>query len=152
MTGKDAAKLGAAVAIIALAVVLYVVRSRSADSEAEEGVTYWYCTTAQKYFELKGEEQATRMRMAHAGATSEPGGDGVALRRRSGGMITQAMSPFSKDWTGVPALKCEDCGEVFALDTDRKTQSICPKCQWNPATRQKGVSQGGPPQGAQPDE
>lgn len=151
MTGKDAAKLGTAVAVIALAVVLYVVRSRSADAEGEDATTYWYCTKTQKFFELKGEEQTTKMRTARTSPSADPGGEGVAVRRRPGAMITQALSPYNKDWTGAPALKCEDCGEVFALDIEHNKQSICPKCQWNPATKKKGVSQGGLPQGSEGD-
>ena len=141
MTGKDAAKLGFAVAIIAVAITLYVMRSNSADAQGDAGGQIWFCTKTKKAFELKGAELASKVRSARRVVAPPTGDGGPGVRRPAAGVVTQAMSPFTKDWTGVPAIKCGDCGEVFPLETERAKQAICPKCQWNPATGKKGAGE-----------
>lgn len=138
MNSKDILKIGAALVIIGAAVGLFVVRSRATseqDGAAEGEVSHFYCVKAKKFFELHGEELDGRQKMVALKDVPQP--EGAAARSgKLKGLGTVAKSPYTDDWTGIPAEKCRQCGEVFVLDIS--VESVCPKCKWNPS--QKGAA------------
>lgn len=128
---KDAAKIGVAVAIIAVATVVYFRWGRSAGAIADDTTTYWWCTKTNKAFTLSGKENEDKVATGHV---TPEGSEGTPVVRRITDYVTMAKSPYTNDWTGVPAAKCEKCGEVFPLDTTGKKKNVCPKCGWDPAS------------------
>jgi len=141
MTTNDSVKIGAALLLIGLAVGLFVIQSRSISGgeHGDEEVSYWYCTKAGKTFELRGEETEGRVKMSRRAAT--PPADGrPAPRTAADALVTMARSPYTDDWTGVPAMKCPKCGEVFVLETEGTAMSSCSRCRWNPAASSTGAS------------
>ncbi|MEK6643330.1 MAG: hypothetical protein AABZ08_05425 [Planctomycetota bacterium] len=148
MNAKEGIKLGAALAIIAVAVGLFVFRTRAAAEAGEDSKSYWYCTKTQKGFDVSNEDydrcvRTGRKTLAPGAANAD---ESTSERVRvSDTIVTQAKSPYSDDWTGVPASKCGDCKEIFPLNIDARGDNLCPKCNWNPATGMKGPSNPTPP-------
>jgi hypothetical protein len=138
MTGKDISKIGLAVVILAAAVVLYIWRSKANSAVADDSPTYWYCTKTQKAFTLTGNQNETDVRTARQKA--EENTDDGPTARRTGDFITIAKSPYTREWTGVPAAKCPNCGEIFAIDTGKKAIA-CPKCHWTPSKAPQEVAE-----------
>ncbi len=144
MNTKEGVKLGIAISIIAVAIGLFVYRTRAAADAADDSKTFWYCTQANKGFEVAGPDYDRNVRTGRKNAAPQPEGT-VSRARLSDNLVTQAKSPYSGDWTGVPASKCGDCGEIFELKTDSQGENLCPKCNWNPVTQSKGPSNLAPP-------
>lgn len=131
MAGKEIGKIGVAVVILAAAVVLYVWRSKANEAAVDEATTYWYCTKTNKSFTLTGNQNESDVRYARQKA--EENTEEGPTARRTGDYITVAKSPYTHDFTGIPAAKCPNCGEIFALETSGKKATVCPKCHWNPS-------------------
>ena len=120
-------KVGIAVAILCAAGLIYFRMGKLKD---EDSTTYWWCTKANKPFQLTGKENEEKVATGQLAPEKKPGEKAVV--KRSASYVTMARSPYSNDWTGIPAAKCEKCGEIFPLDTTGKKKNICPKCHWDP--------------------
>jgi hypothetical protein len=138
MNAKDGIKLGTALAIIAVAVVLFVYRTRAAEEAGDDSNSHWYCTKAQKGFDVSNEDYDRCVRTVRKAESAAPVGPDGGPVRMTDTLVTQAKSPYSGEWTGVPATKCGDCKEIFQLITDSRGENLCPKCNWNPTTGTKG--------------
>jgi hypothetical protein len=142
MASKDMIKLVIALVTIGAAVALFVLRTRD-DASHDDSVSHWYCTKSGKFFELSGDENFEKVRTARRPPPKATGGEegptAAALE-----FVTVSLSPFTNDWTGVPAIKCGSCGNVYSTDPNSKKENLCPKCQWNPATGKVGPSEPAP--------
>ena len=137
---RETAKIGIAVVILAAAIVVYFRWGRSAGASADDSTTYWYCTKTNKPFQLSGKENEEKVVTGHL--TPESSAEGVPVVRRNTDYVTMAKSPYTNDWTGIPAAKCEKCGEIFPLDTTGKKKNVCPKCHWDPTHAPEGPGEG----------
>jgi hypothetical protein len=146
MSGKDTSKLAMAALLLVVAGGLFFYQSRSAEGGPEgEDVSHWYCTKSRQYFSLRGEESDSKVKSMRKAPAAGAGGE-PAARTPASASVVMALSPYSNEWTGVAAMKCPHCGEVFVMETEGSEESICPKCEWNPRTGGKG--RGSPAPGA----
>jgi ribosomal protein S27AE len=140
--GKNFAALG----LMGLAVALYIYRTRDEPvPDNDDTRTYWYCTREHKGFSLTGPEAQEKVRIRRK-QTAEDDKNPLAFRGREVSESV-ALSPFSKEYTGVEAYKCPKCGEIFAAHNDKGEDTVCPKCKWDPlATDQEPVGKSETPQ------
>lgn len=125
-------KTGFAVGLFGLAVFIYFWMSSGVVEvpDTDDTRTFWHCTESQKTFSLSGPESATDVRMVRrqiAGDAEAP-----SARRSDKVTVVQALSPFSGKYTGVPAVKCPKCGDIFPERDDEGQPRNCPKCGTDP--------------------
>ncbi|QDV92477.1 hypothetical protein RAS2_35960 [Phycisphaerae bacterium RAS2] len=140
-------KAGFAAGMLGLALFLYFWMSSGAVEvpDTDDTRTHWFCTEAKKPFSLSGPESATDVRMVRrqiAGDAEAP-----SARRSEKVTVIQALSPFSGKYTGVPAVKCPKCGEIFEERDDQGQPRNCPKCGTDPTADEP--SPDAPPESAE---
>lgn len=125
-------KIGVSAGLLALAVALYFWMSSGAIDvpDTDDTRTYWYCTESQKSFSLSGPQSATDVRMVRRSLAGDA--EAPSARRSEKVTIVQALSPYSGKYTGVPAVKCPKCGEIFEERDDAGEPRNCPKCGTDP--------------------
>ena len=136
MTGKDVAKVGVAVLLMGGAAALFFLRGdEEPPPETEETQSYWYDPQEKKGFALTAEQSQTDVRLIKAERAAGDDSTGPIANRMKHATLTRAKSPFTGEWSGVPARKCEKCQEIFAAEGADGEAAVCPKCGWDPMER-----------------
>jgi hypothetical protein len=125
-------KVGLAAGLFVLAAALYFWMSSGREDAPLDGesTTYWYCTEAKKSFTLTPQEAGDSVRMMRRVLTGDE--DSPTARRSRAINVAMALSPYTNQYTGVEAVKCPKCGEIFEARDEQGDPRLCPACGADP--------------------